>query len=135
MYKRYRLREARGKFLVQDHKTRKVLGIILDARAARICVTALNLIRDGFDPMDYYGAYSETRAPFSGTALYETADGKTVEVTMITNDYNQIIRYQNDNKDAVNHGKIKKDSYKPGKAGSNEGTERTLLTEATHNRV
>jgi hypothetical protein len=65
---------------------------------------------------EYVGAYSPTREPFSGTAVYLTDDGREVEVTMITTEKEILDRYLKENPDAIVMGRIKKDTFKKGKA-------------------
>ena len=63
----------------------------------------------------YLAAHSPTREPFSGTAIYETIDGRRVEVTMITTEREILERYLKENADATIQGIIKKETFKKGK--------------------
>lgn len=67
-----------------------------------------------------YAAYSPTRAKFSGTAFYQTTEGKEVEVTFITEDVMLLQAYLIENKDATEVGEIIKSTFKEGRPTNDE---------------
>lgn len=69
------------------------------------------------------GAFSEERAPFSGTSFYRRVDdGKEVEVTMVTDDLQILEQYLKSNKDAVPVGQLLRSSHRGGKHGRIDDT-------------
>lgn len=80
------------------------------------------------NPNPFYGAYSEERASFSGTAFYRRADdGKEVEVTMITDNLTILEQYLKSNKDAVPVGQILKSSHREGRVGQTNSPPKVSL--------